>query len=267
MKAQDRSISWLSSRRLRILAPALAVLAASLPARGSLIWFDAAAARSSSGSFAELADAYARFVGRPEQTITFDGLGEGELLADQYEYSYGVRFANTRGGRYGPYSGVRWEGGAIVEDLTGYDGSYRPDGDPVYVKFDNHLLSAPFTMIFDAPVALAGAFVAMGVQGTVHTLTVRAYDAGGVLLGTTTTPAWRWETRDYRQNYESFFAVRSDAANIARIEILNNSQTDFANALAIDDISFSRAIPEPVALLPALGALAFLAATRRQVSA
>ena len=65
-----------------------------------------------------------------------------------------------------------------------------------------------------------------------------------------TVESWLWETKSAGQNYESFFALRSDQADIERIEIRNNSAQDFANALLIDNVAFGSAIvPESSTLV------------------
>lgn len=230
-------------------------LAAAATAPAGIVWFDPTLGGSRSRTFADVAGEYAQFVGSADAVIGLGGLAEGTRLADQFSASDGVRFANTAGGRYDAYSGVRWESGSIVEHLTGYDGSYRPDRDAVYVKFDNNSAASPFTILFDAPVSMAAAFLGMGVEGSVHSVTVSAYDAADALLGAVTLQADLWESVTRYQNYETFFALRSAAANISRIEILNNATTDFANALVFDQLAYSRSVPEAASFaLLSLGA-------------
>jgi hypothetical protein len=189
------------------------------------------------------------FVGTPEQVISFDLLAPNARLSNQYA-DWGVNFENTGAGRYAAYSGRQSEGNAIAEDVTGYDGSYMPDGDPVYVKFDNHLEDSPFTILFDNPVALVAAFLGMGVQGTVHTLHISLFDQFGELLDEQTVQSWLWEESSQNQNYETFFAVRSDEADISRVEIRNVSTADFANALIMDNLAFgTKSVPEPACLV------------------
>lgn len=218
------------------------------------IWFDETAGGRGYASFRELTAAYHDFIDEPASVITFNDLREGVVLGSQYADTYGVRFLNTAAGRYAAYSGVRPEHGSIVEELTGYDGSYMPNGDPVLVKFDNHLPATPFTILFDRPVSTVGAFVGMGVEGTVHSLTISIYNECNQLIDRRVVESWLWEPSSKRQNYESFFAFRGEDAVISRVEILNNSSTDFANALVLDNLAFGRvAVPEPaVAVLVAV---------------
>jgi len=71
-------------------------------------------------------------------------------------------------------------------------------------------------------------------KAVVHSLTVSAFSAKNRLLGEKTVGSWLWEIKSGGQNYESFFALRSDQADIGRVEIRNNSTQDFANGLLID---------------------------------
>ena len=198
------------------------------PCPAEFVWFDETAGARGYVGFETLAASYADFMGEPSGVITFDDLDSGAVLSNQYAESFGVTFANTANGRRGFWSGVHPEGGSLVEHLTGYDGSYMPDGDPVFTKLDNHLPDTPLTIFFDEPVAGVGAFVGMGVQGDVHSLSVAVYDEDDKLLGQKTVASWLWEGDSSRQNYESFFALRADEATISRVEILNDSPRDFA---------------------------------------
>ncbi len=250
-----------------LVIPALAMGLGAGPACASVIWFDETnAANGGWRAFTDLVASYHAFLDRPESVITFDDLTIGERLGRQYFDSHGVEFLNTytAGGRYAAYSRIEPEGGAIVEHVTGYDGSYMPHGNPMVVKFDNHLKTAPFTIAFEDPVSAVGAFVGMGVQGTVHALTVSAYGADNTLLTSKVIHSWLWESVDRQQNYETFFALRAPDAIISRVEILNNSQVNFANALLLDNLAWeryfgSREVPEPAAWLFVLGGFALRA--------
>lgn len=246
-------------------AVALALLLGTLvaPAPGDLVWFDPAAGGRAPETFLSLRDAYQAFIGRPSATITFNDLSSQNPVREQYA-DLGVRFLHTAVGRYAHLSRVQAEGGAIVEHVTGYDGTYMPHGDRLLVKFDNHLADTPLTILFDDPVSLVGAFVGMGVQGPVHSLTLAAYDAAGTQLGTFLLPAWLWESNPKYQNYESFFAVRSDQADIARLEIRNNATTDFANGLLLDNVALDRCVPEPGTLWVLAGGGLLIAALQRR---
>ena len=221
---------------------------------GAPIWFDETNGGTGYGSFQALAKAYQSFMGAPESTITFDNLSEGVKLSDQYLKSHGVLFTQTSGGPNNSYSGARTEGGAIVEDLTGYDGTYHPNGNRVYLKFNNEYAATPFIFMFNDPVSSVGAFLAMGMEGKVHTLDVSLFDKSGGLIGQRTVQSWLWESATYRQNYETFFAAGAGGSLISRVEIRNLATTNYANALAIDDVSWSvgiapGAVPEPATVL------------------
>jgi hypothetical protein len=247
---------------------AAVMLTTASEACGSTIWFDGTNGGQGYNSFSAMSSGYQSFVGPVSGLISFDNLPVGTHLTDQYS-SLGVLFQNSAGGRYDGYSGIGVEGGGIVEDLTGYDGSYRPDGSNVYVKFDNNLPNTPFTLTFNQPVQAVSAFVGMGVEGPEHSLVVSLYDSNNTLLGQNTVQSWLWEATSAHQNYESFFAANLDTALISRVEILNLATTDFANALTIDDISWRSGgvsnAPEPTALMfLAVGGCALVIPRRRR---
>jgi hypothetical protein len=247
----------------RLLAMTLLGLGCATLSHADILWFDELGGSNPPGSFADLVQSYDEFLPTPQNVLTFADFGAGTKVTDQYADLYGVHFTNVAGGRYNSYSGVRAEAGSIAEHLTGYDGSYMPNGDRVYVKFDNHDPATPFSIAFDEPVASVGAFVGMGVQGDVHSLSIALYDAQDELLATNAVESQLWDSTSSQQNYESFFAARSGGANISRIEILNDATGNFANALIIDNLAFSRnaareAVPEPaISLLLALGVVMF----------
>lgn len=251
------------TRRSVLAAVAVAAWVTLCPA-GGLYWFDAYGTEGRlPDDFAGLVDAYRLFGDTPDTIITFDELGPGAVLAEQYA-GLGVHFENTGAGRYADYSRTQSEGGAIVEDLTGYDGTYMPDGNTVVVKFDNNDPTQPFTIRFDSPVQSIGAFLGMGMQGDVHSLTITVYDAEGAQLEDQLVDAWAWEETLGGQNYETFFAVTAWANEIARVEIRNNATSDFANALVVDNVAYRRYVPEPGVLLTlSLGAVCVRVRRRR----
>ena len=237
----------------------LLTLGAWAPCAAEYVWFDETAGARGYADFDALAASYQAFMGEPSAVITFDDLPTGTRLGDQYANSLGVTFANTAHGRWASMSGVQAEGGSLVEDVTGYDGSYMPDGNRLYAKFDNDVPGKPLTISFDEPVVSVGAFVGMGVQGGVHSLTVSVYDEDNKLLGAKTVESWLWEGDGDGQNFESFFGLRSDEAAISRIEILNNATTDYANGLLLDNVAFySDPVPEPSTLVLCLGGAGML---------
>jgi hypothetical protein len=240
-----------SKRTCWLFVPILAgaVLLMSGPVVADTVWFDGSSGGRQYASFSDLSKAYSSFLDRGNTSVDFGKLAEGTKLGDQFQADYGVSFLNTGGGRYDWASGVRPESGANVEDLTGYDGSYMPNGKMVYLKFDNNTPNTPFTILFDDPVSEVGSFWAVGKEGSVHSLTIAAYDADENLIGKKVVDSWLWDGKADRQNYESFFGLRSDKADISRVEILNNSFTDFSNALTIDGLQFGRQSPEPMTLV------------------
>ncbi len=190
-------------------------------------------------SFGQMAAAYDAFADDADGVVGMTGLSQGTILGEQYRAEHGVWFSGASGGQYSSSSGVRAEAGAIAEHISGYDGSYMPNGDNVYVKFSNNDVNNPFTIHFDAPVSSVGAFVGMGVQGTNHTLTIRAYDANNGLVAEKVLDTNLWEANSSTQNYEGFFGIKTDGAFISKVEILNASNVEFANALIIDNIAWS----------------------------
>ena len=247
-----------SNRTLWSLAIVLTAVSSLIvgPAFAGPVWFDETNGSRGYATFSDLQKAYSGFVSPDDALVDFSRLAEGTKLSDQTK-AYGVSFLNTGGGRYDWASGVRPESGGNVEDLTGYDGSYMPNGKMVYLKFDNNVSSTPFTILFNDPVSEVGSFWAVGKEGTVHSLTISAYDANRNLLGRKVVDSWLWDKASDRQNFESFFALRTDKPMISRLEILNNSCTDFSNALTLDNVQFGRQAPEPLTL--ALFAGGFLA--------
>ncbi len=207
----------------------------------NMYYFDELNGGAGFDTFNDMATSYQQYVNNADGVITINDLAEGEDLGTQYQASDGVWFSGTAGGKYGSYSGARAEDGAFAETITGYDGSYMPDGDDVYLKFNNDDPSNPFTINFDTPVSSVGAFIGTGVQGQDHTLTVRAYDANDNLITERVVNTQLWETNSSNQNYEGFFAIDADSASISKVEILNSSNVEFANALLIDNITWSDA--------------------------
>jgi len=251
-------------RRSSIVAMTV-IAATAVPCAADMTWFNEKPGGQPYTSFTALTTAYQSFIGQPENLIDFNSVALGTKLSNEYAASHGVTFSNTSGGQYSSYSGIHKEADGNVEHLTGYDGSYMPHGDQVYLKFSNEFETTPFTFSFDTPVATVGAFVAMGKEGSVHSLSIATFDNSGNLLSRRETESWLWDTTTAQQNYESFFGVKSDSANISRVEIRNLATGNFANALVIDNIAFSRSVgsvPEPGTI--ALIAMGVAAGARRR---
>lgn len=226
------------------------------------VWFDETGSGGGYADFEALADDYSVFFDAPSTTLSFDDLAIGDVLADQYSASAGLTFLNATGVGRGANSGIFAEGDRAIGDLTGYDGSFRPDADPVLVTFGNDDPSKPLTLLFDEPVVGVGAFVAVGRQGRDHTLTVSVFDRFDALLAEHTVNTFLWESRPGGQNYESFFAVRSQAPDIARVEIRNNAGGKSGNVLIVDDLALLHRddrFPEPTTgLLLSVGVIGLL---------
>ena len=180
-------------------------------------------------TFPDLSAAYTSFLGTAEQSIGFDGLS-GVLSPTQFTISHGVTFSNlTTGG------GALPEGSAgSVQELDGYDGTFQPDGDTVYVNLANH--SQPLTFQFATPVASVGSFVATGVEGTNHTLSITAFDTNSAILKQFTVATNLFGNSD---NREAFWSITTDFPVIAKVSILNNNPTDFGNVLILDELAWS----------------------------
>ena len=164
-----------------------------------------------------------------KSVVSFDGLS-GVIAADEYADSHNLRFDNIGG------IGAQAEGDpASTENLDGYDGSYRPDGDTVYITHPNHV--DPFTLLFDVPVQSVGSFVGTGIQGANFNLTIEAFDADDNLIASHVVDVHLYEDG---QNTEGFWAIDAGEDSIAKVTILNNNNVDFGNALIIDEITFTR---------------------------
>jgi hypothetical protein len=256
-----------------LVATGLAVcgLGAFTPCPAGITWFDESDGGAGYDNFLLLSACHDEFIGEPDGLITFGDLPAGTMLSDQYAKAFGVTFQNTAQGKRASQSTIQPEGGATVGNLTGYDYSYMPGGDNVFIKFDNYQKKSPFTILFDDPVTVVGAFVAMGTAGKTHTLTVTAYDRNNQLLASHTVNSWLWESTTAQQNYESFFGLRMDEPLISRVEILNDSSKDYANALILDNLAFGRpavvppSVPEPSTIAILLsGGLLFVGPWRKR---
>lgn len=180
-------------------------------------------------TFANLASDYATFLGAVENVIGFDGLS-GAISPTEFTVSHGVTFSNLTA-----LVGADVEGDSgIIEHLDGYDGTYEPDGDIVYANYPNHM--QPLTFEFDTPVASVGSFLATGVEGSNHSLTVTAFDGDGAIIQQITVGTQLFANAD---NREAFWAIATDIPAISKVSILNNNPTDFGNALMIDNLAWS----------------------------
>ena len=210
-------------------------------------WFDETGGDKGFADFDSLLGAYIAFISNPfngENTTLLDleDLEVGEKLADQYLGELGVFFSGADGGQFNDITGIAVEGDPFsTEDLTGYDGTYQPDGSQVYIRFQNTVENpdAPFTIHFTIPQRNVAAFLACGVQGSDHSFTVTAYDGSSQPIDVQQVTAQLWEEDPTGQNYETVFAVKSAIPNIRSVSIVNNSTLPFADALLIDSIQFA----------------------------
>ena len=241
---------------LRAITAVLVGLAVCMACSADLVWFDETGGSTGLERFTDLSASYYDFVGKSSDSIGFDDLTPGTTLSDQYAKSYGVTFLNTAGGSLKELSGAWPEGSKVVGDLEGYDGSYMPDGDTVYVKFGNYSKDDPFTIVFAEPVQTVGAFVSGNHRGGRHTLSLAAYDQDNQLIGTHVVQPWLLTSKRKYDNYESFFAARTDTPQISRVEIMDYSAMNPTNSLVIDNLAFGGSrIPEPGTLAALMSGL------------
>ena len=189
--------------------------------------------------FATAHDQFVAFVGPgvpaggPLNAINFDDV-TGTFSLDQYVASHGILFdvGTTPPNLFGVFA----EGDpGSVQNLDGYDGSYRPDGNPVLVKWPNH--TEPLTIHFSQPVSTFGAFIATGMEGVEDRVTLEAFDDAGNLVATSDATV---QSFDDSENREGFTGIRTEEALISSVSIRNQSDVNFGNALIIDDIVWSR---------------------------
>jgi hypothetical protein len=203
-----------------------------------LTWFDEGLTGNGFASFAELQEAHSGWVGTPDYLVDFEGFPLGTKITDQYDPS-GIWFSGTDGGELNQLTGVQAEGDpAIIQNLTGYDGSYQPDGSQAYVRFDNTANNpdAPVTIEFGAPQKQVSAFLACGTEGSEHSYTVSVFGEAGGLLGSRIYRSELWEQDPFEQNRETLFAVRAALPIIRAVSIENNAAQQFANALILDSV-------------------------------
>jgi hypothetical protein len=207
-------------------------------------WFDESAGGGGFADFVSLEAAHDAWVGTTDDVVDFEMLTAGEKVAEQYLGSHGVFFSGADGGNYNDLTGVQIEDGPYVEQVTGYDGSYQPDGTNVSLRFQNTSVNpdAPFTIEFAGAQCKVAALIACGSQGSDHSFTITVSDGSGNALDTKVSHAQLWETDPTGQNCETLFAVESQIPNIRSISILNNSTMEFADALIADTIEFETCI-------------------------
>lgn len=187
-------------------------------------------------SFADLEDAYDTFIGVTTDEITFDGVNLNVRVTNHYR-SQGIRFWNSSGA----LAGIREEDDQNVEPLDGYDGTYKPDQDRLYVRWPNDMEDRPFTFEFDTPVARVGSFIGMGKEGLEPRVSIKVYDSSDAEL--VEIIAFTDDFFEFH-NREGFWGVIFDAPVIKKVTIRNMSTQNFANALVIDSIEWS-ATPGP----------------------
>ncbi|MCA9189180.1 MAG: hypothetical protein KDA99_26325, partial [Planctomycetales bacterium] len=180
---------------------------------------------------ADLAASFDEFFqpGLATGVVGFDGLS-GPFDPNTFAAD-GVHFENL-----GPFNLVGMEGDpSSIEQLDGYDGTWRADGDNVLLSYPNH--ETPFTIVFDEPVSSVGSFVNTGKEGEVDTLTMEAFDVDGNLLASFQTTVRPYEDPS---NREGFWGIDIGEDVISRVTILNDNDQDFGNALTIDEIRWQR---------------------------
>jgi hypothetical protein len=203
-------------------------------------WFDETLGGVGFPTFADLAAAHAAWMGAPDHVVDFEGHPNGTKITDQYD-PLGIWFSGTDGGAFNQLTGVQVEGDPdLVQNLTGYDGSYQPDGSGVYVRFDNTPSNpdAPVTYTFGELQRCVGAFIACGVEGDDHSFTLTVYGDDDEVLGTRVYSAELWETDPTGENYETFFGVRTSVPEIRAVSVSNNATVQFADALILDSVAW-----------------------------
>lgn len=162
-----------------------------------------------------------------DPTIGFGDVS-GIFESNYYAASHGVHIENVRG------LGVVNEGDPnSAENIDGYDGSIRPDGDSLLVSWPNN--DNPLTLRFDEPVVAVGSFLGMGAQGDINTITIEVYDANDNLLDEVQIENDFYEDTDNRESYWSYSAQVSP---VSRVVIRNDNPSDFGNAVLLDDLTW-----------------------------
>jgi hypothetical protein len=182
-------------------------------------------------TFAQLQTGYTTFIGATTGIVQFTAQAAGEIVTNQYTVSQGVTFSNTAGTH-----GSRIEEGTVVGVMNGYDGTYRPSGDRIYISQPNTSAITPFTFVYTTAVGRVGSFVGMGPEGATATLTVKFYDASDNLLDTLTITTAAWSNAVTR---EGFWAYQSSSQNIKKVTIQNDSSTANADRLIFDELIWS----------------------------
>jgi len=211
--------------------------------------------------FAALQSAYATYIGTTKDTITFEEFFSGGYgpIGDYYLASKGVRFANEAGAvvlREGVYPMGSWE----QDNVTGYDGSYQPDGTMLYDKpYNSDPASALTVLLFTTPVSKVGSFIADSYTSATHTQTVKIYDSADNLLATVNPVIRAWDYTYYDTNAEGFWGVICDTAQIAKVTFV--SPPDVYGFTTLDNIAF----PEPATMaFLAVGGVGMLLRRRRR---
>ena len=104
----------------------------------------------------------------------------------------------------------------------------------------NDVPGTPFTIDFDDAGGQGRGAAGHGQGGLrTHAVIVSLYDSGGGLIDQQTLDAELWDLTPTDQNYETFFGAKFDTAIVSKIEILNASSVNYANALIFDQLSWS----------------------------
>jgi hypothetical protein len=210
-------------------------------------WFDERLEGVGFESFFDVQMAHAGWFGTPDFVCDFEGFAHGTKISEQYD-PWDIWFSGTDGGPWNDLTGVQAEGDPLlVQDLTGYDGTYQPDGSQVYIRFDNTAGNpdAPVRVEFGTLQASVGAFVGCGVEGPEHGFTISVYGEDDAWLGSQTYTPELWEQDPTGQNCETLFAVRTPLPLIQAVTIENDSDVEFANALVLDNVAIEASPSTP----------------------
>jgi hypothetical protein len=208
-------------------------------------------------------NAYRTFMGTPQDTITFEEFFPGGLngaIGDYYLAGKGVKFANEAGAvvlREGMYDMYGWR----QEHVTGYDGSYMPNGTMLYDKpYNSNPASALTIIYFTTPVKQVGSFIGDSYVSASHTHTVSIYNSAG-LLTTVNAAINAWDSGPNQTNAEGFWGVKCDTAEITKVTFLSPIQ-DYA-VTTLDNIEW--VVPEPATMaFLAFGGVGMLLRRRRR---
>jgi len=249
-----------------LIAVAGLLVLASAAQAGLVATFDGSAGYA---TFMDEYAAYRAFMGTPQDTITFDDIGQSDQPVGNHYASKGVTFSNEGVVRLlaasgGGYAG--WQQG----DVAGYTNppTYDSVGGILYNKISNADPNSQLTiMYFDHPVQQVGSFVSNSAYPAPATMSteVRAYNSAGNLLAVVTAVTRQWiEYPNPGDNIEGFWGIKCDGRDIAKITFLAPTPPPtYADVTTLDNIEW--VVPEPATMaFLAVGGVGLLLRRRRR---